>query len=102
MTKSLKNLWARFLFQDRGILPTKRLLFVFLLVSLMLTAAWSFSLAEILTIDGVFLLISLADLLFSPKKKELVFKRVLPEEIERGLSTDIKVEVHNQGNATIS
>jgi uncharacterized protein (DUF58 family) len=38
---------------------------------------------------------SLFDLRFSPNKKQLSFKRIIPNEIERGLSYHIKIEVRN-------
>lgn len=104
MTKSLKNLWGRFLFQDRGILPTKRLLIVFVILAIFLAAGLNAGLSwlEILTIDVVILFISLFDLLLSPKKKQLSFKRTIPLELERGLQTDVTIEVFNNGQTSLS
>jgi len=100
LTKSLKSLWARFLFQDRGILPTKRLLFVLLLSSLCLWIGtfWGISWLFIITANIVLFCISLLDLLVSPRKQQLSFQRTISEELERGLSTTVKVEVTNSSD----
>ncbi|CRK83200.1 DUF58 domain-containing protein [Neobacillus massiliamazoniensis] len=104
MTKSLKSLWGRFLFRDRGIIPTKRIMLVFGLLSLTLLVgavrgiSWGF----ILTINGLVFLVSLIDLLFSPKKNQLSFNRILPEEMERGLPYTIQLEVNNHSQHSFS
>ncbi len=38
---------------------------------------------------------SLLDLLFSPNKKEIILKRIIPEEMERGKSYAIQIEINN-------
>ncbi|MBM7655607.1 DUF58 domain-containing protein [Neobacillus cucumis] len=97
MTKSLKSLWARFLFQDKGILPTKRFLFVYLFISLVfmwgsiLGLSWAF----IITFNLLTICISLLDLLFSPRKQQLTITRMLPTELERGISYSIEIEISN-------
>lgn len=104
MTKSLKNLWARFLFQDRGILPTKRLMLIFLLLSLVLLIGTIFGIpwGFVITVDVAVLLVSLADLLFSPRKSELSFKRTISAEMERGIAYTVKLEVNNSSrHATV-
>ncbi|WP_235846855.1 DUF58 domain-containing protein [Neobacillus soli] len=104
MTKSLKNWWDRFLFRDSGVLPTKRLMLIFIILSLMLLigTAWDISWGSLITINiGVFFL-SLLDLQFSPKKKQLSFKRTLSEEMERGISYTGQIEVRNISNHPFS
>jgi uncharacterized protein (DUF58 family) len=97
LTKSLKNLWGRLLFQDRGILPTKRLLLVFLILSLglLIGTAWGISWGYIITVNIVVSIVSLIDLLYSPDKNQLFFKRTLSAEMERGISYPVVVEVRN-------
>jgi uncharacterized protein (DUF58 family) len=97
LTKSLKNLWGRLLFQDRGILPTKRLLLVFLILSLglLIGTAWGISWGYIITVNIVVSIVSLIDLLYSPDKNQLFFKRTLSAEMERGISYRVAVEVRN-------
>jgi len=104
LTKLLKSLWGRFLFQDRGILPAKRLLFVYLFISLILIMgtiiglSWAFvSIFNILILG-----ISLMDLLFLPSKQQLHFIRTLPKEMERGISYPIRIEVRNSSPYSIS
>ncbi|WP_246145562.1 DUF58 domain-containing protein [Bacillus rubiinfantis] len=98
MTESSKNLLARFLFQDKGILPTKRLVLLYLLLSLGVTiwvtgteVSWWY----IATINIIVLLLSLVDLFFSPKKTQLHFKRRVTDEMERGLVYPVTIEVSN-------
>jgi uncharacterized protein (DUF58 family) len=97
LTKSLKSWWARFLFQDRGILPTKRLLLVFLILSLGLGLGtiWEISWGFVIITNIIVLFISLTDLFFSPKKKQLFFQRLMAEEFERGISYTVKIKVQN-------
>jgi uncharacterized protein (DUF58 family) len=97
-------LWGRFLFQGRGILPTKRLLLIFLILSslLWIGTAWKISWGFIITVNiGVFF-ISLADLLFSPNKNQLFFKRSLSEEMERGITYSVGIEVRNSSQHSYS
>ncbi|MEH7415368.1 DUF58 domain-containing protein [Neobacillus drentensis] len=104
MTKSLKSLWARFLFQDRGILPAKRLLFVYLIISLvfiigaMIGLSWSY----VIIFNCLALCMSLVDLLFSPSKQQLNFNRTLPKEMERGIPYPIEIEVSNSSPYSLS
>ncbi|MCM3727468.1 DUF58 domain-containing protein [Neobacillus cucumis] len=104
MTKSLKSLWARFLFQDKGILPAKRLLFIYLIISVvfMLGMIIGLSWAYIITFNILALCISLLDLLFSPNKQQLTFNRTMPKEMERGISYPIEIEVCNTSPYSIS
>ncbi|WP_237389635.1 DUF58 domain-containing protein [Bacillus sp. USDA818B3_A] len=97
MTKLLKSLWARFLFQDRGILPAKRFLFVYLTISLLLVISSVFGLSWtfVISFNLLTVCISLLDLLFSPSKRELSFKRTIPKELERGITYPIDLEVSN-------
>ncbi|MGG1675409.1 DUF58 domain-containing protein [Neobacillus sp. NRS-1170] len=99
MTKSLKSLWARFLFQDRGILPTNRLLLLFFIFSLFLTLGsfWGvYSWGYVFFVNGFVFLVSLADLLFSPRKKQLFFSRSRSEEMERGINYSFKINIKNE------
>lgn len=104
MTKSLKNLWDRFLFRDKGILPTKRLLLLFLVVSfvLLLGMAWRISWANVITVNIIVLFVSLGDILLSPNKKRLILKRTLPAELERGITYPVQVEVTNHSQHALS
>ncbi|UOQ45032.1 DUF58 domain-containing protein [Halobacillus salinarum] len=100
MTRSFKTLWARFLFRDKGILPTPRLLLGLLAVSIVLIAAGAIGLSWlwIVAVDGAYILASLVDLLSSPKKKQLWMERMIDEELERGLSVEGKIKVGNRSD----
>lgn len=99
MTKLSKNWWGRFLFQDRGILPTKRLLILYAVLSLGLVIIGFFSAISwtaVLAVNLFLFLASLLDLTLSPKKDELAFNRELPERMERGLTNEVRVKVKNR------
>ncbi|WP_100011753.1 DUF58 domain-containing protein [Lentibacillus sediminis] len=96
--KSLKNLWERLLFRDRGIVPDVRLLILFLVFSagaVFLTVFADVSWVWLFVINGLLILLSLLDLLGSPRKRELSFKREMPDELERGLASDISITINN-------
>lgn len=97
MTKSFKALWDLFLFRDKGVLPTQRLLITFVVLSFISVglAVIGESWAVIVALDvGVFL-VSLFDLGLSPKKKEWTIHRDLEEEVERGREEEVRVSVQN-------
>ncbi|WP_164668686.1 DUF58 domain-containing protein [Virgibacillus doumboii] len=96
--KSLKNLWERLLFRDRGILPAKRLLVLFLIFSIGVTVLAAFSSVSwtwLFVMNGLLFFISLLDLLLSPKRKDLSLKREIPDELERGMTYSVQLEVTN-------
>lgn len=97
MTKSLKNLWDLLLFRDRGVLPTKRFLTLFILVSIGLITV-SFTEVKwllIVVVNGLFLIVSLFDLFLSPRAKQLSFTREISQEIERDSCEKITITVTN-------
>ncbi|WP_456273165.1 DUF58 domain-containing protein [Bacillus sp. AK031] len=98
MTQSLKNLWGRFLFRDKGILPTGRLVGALFVISLLLIGGtfWGLSWPEVITVNLLFLVASLLDLFFSPRKKELSVTRELPAEMERGLTYYAQVNIESR------
>ncbi|WML26583.1 DUF58 domain-containing protein [Neobacillus sp. OS1-33] len=104
MTKLLKSWWARFLFQDKGVLPTNRLLLVFLLLSIILCigTVWNISWGYVIAANIIVFVISLVDLLFSPTKKQLFFQRSVADELERGIPYTVKIEVQNSSVYPIS
>ncbi|MBW8349209.1 DUF58 domain-containing protein [Bacillus sp. IITD106] len=104
MTKSLKNLWDRFLFRGRGILPSGRLIIIFIILSfvLIVVSFRKFSWWYFITINVVVFLFSLIDLFFSPKRKELHFKRHIPDEMERNLSYKVQIEMTNRSKHSLS
>ncbi|MEK3889361.1 DUF58 domain-containing protein [Bacillus sp. FSL K6-3431] len=98
MTKSSKNLWGRFLFQGRGVLPTKRLLIAYLIISLafilfgdIFHISWGF----IIAMNIIVILASLLDVLYSPKKSQLSFQRTITKEMERNLAYIVQIHVKN-------
>lgn len=100
MSKSLKNLWARLLFRDKGILPSKRLLSLFLTFALAVTliTLLGISWMWVFILNGLFLLVSLLDLLYAPKKQQLTIHRTIPRELERGNAYTVQVAIHNHSS----
>ena len=97
MTKLLKSWWARFLFQDKGVLPTERLLLVFLFLSIILgiSTAWKISWGLVFSANLILFLVSLLDLFLSPSKRQLSFQRTISAELERGITYPVTIEVQN-------
>ncbi|HET7657835.1 MAG TPA: DUF58 domain-containing protein, partial [Bacillales bacterium] len=100
MIRSLKNLWARFLFQDRGILPSKRLLAMFFAFSFVLIGLSVFGLPWlwVFVINGLFIAVSLLDLLVSPKKNQMAFTRTITEEMERDQFYTVNIQIENRSS----
>ncbi|WP_440898183.1 DUF58 domain-containing protein [Amphibacillus sp. Q70] len=95
---SLRRLWARFLFQDRGIVPTKRLIYLVLACGTVLFAM-SFYRFDLIIYSGVALLIillSLFDLPLSPRRSQLKLARIMPEDIERHQQDEIQLTIINE------
>ena len=104
MTKLLKSWWARFLFQDKGVLPTKRLLLVFVLLTIVLgiSTVWEISWGLVLAANFIVFIASLLDLFFSPSKKQLFFQRTISGEFERGITYPVTIEVQNTSSYSFS
>lgn len=100
MTKSSKNLWARFLFQDKGVLPARRLLFSYGLFSIILLAlslvgiSWVF----LISTTVLFIFVSFIDLYFSPSRKSIEVVRDINGEMERGLDYQVTIAFHNHSD----
>ena len=97
MTKSSKSLWARFLFQDRGILPSRKFLIIYLLLSvaLLLLSLTDISWVFLISVNVLFILVSFFDLFFLPKRSEIQAIRRVTDEMERGLCYQMEIEFKN-------
>jgi len=71
------------------------LLFLVLTFALLIGTGWGISWGYVITINVVVFSLSLVDLLFSPKKNQLSFQRIIADELERGISYQVKIEVEN-------
>lgn len=100
MTTSLRRLWARFLFQDRGIVPTKRLIYLISGLGLILfvISFFRFDLIIFASVIVSVVLLSMLDLLRSPNRKELAIRRVIPEQVERYQREQISLIVTNRSD----
>jgi len=97
LTRSSKSLWARLLFLDRGILPSRRFLIIYLLLSaaLLILSFTEVSWVLLISVNVLFILASFLDLFFVPGRKELQAARHFPDEVERGLGVKAQVEIKN-------
>src|SRR5690606_8573352 len=99
LTKLLKSLWGRLLFQGRGIVPTTKLLFVYAslsLVIIVLGSLFSFSWMTIIALNIIILFCSLIDVLLIPKRREIIVTREIDKEIEREKIKNIQIHIENR------
>ncbi|GAE29696.1 cell division protein DivIC [Halalkalibacter hemicellulosilyticusJCM 9152] len=85
-------------------MPTKRLLFFFIVISVIFVILGFFGVSWVWIIigNGVVLLISLLDLLLSPNRKELNVSRQLDGELERGIAYQGKVVITNRSHYSVT
>lgn len=100
----MKSWWARFLFQDRGVIPTKRIVLVFLFLSIALgiSTIWGISRSLVIAANLILFMASLFDLFLSPSKKHLSFQRIVTGEFERGQTYPVTIEVQNASSYPFS
>lgn len=103
MTKSSRTWWDRFLFRDKGIIPTQRLLTCLFILAICLTAfsflnvSWPFY----FILNGVFLLGSLLDFFFLPKRGHLDCRRQIDNELERDQPFEVMLTIQNQSHVPV-
>ncbi|MFI8684371.1 DUF58 domain-containing protein [Rossellomorea sp. NPDC077527] len=104
MTKSSRSLLGRLLFQDKGILPTGRLLIGYLCYSgiLLVGSLFGLSWMWIMILNGLFIGLSLIDLTFSPSNKEVGVKRSIPDQMERGLEYKVDLTINNTSHRELT
>ncbi|MBU9710503.1 DUF58 domain-containing protein [Bacillus tamaricis] len=97
------NLWDRFLFRDRGIIPTKKLVILLGIWSVLLIILSFTEVSWIILISSsiAVLFLSMTDLMFSPNKKSIAMKRIVPNEMERGMTYTVTIEMENDSNHPI-
>ncbi len=95
---------GRFLFQDKGILPTNRLLITYMLFSglLLIGTLIGLSWPLIFILNGLFIAGSLFDLILSPSKKEVDVTRSIPDQMERGLEYVVHLKIKNTSSHAVS
>ncbi|MEH7345584.1 DUF58 domain-containing protein [Bacillus sp. JJ1532] len=78
-------------------MPTKKLVIIFFILSVVLLMGTVLNILwKFVIIVNIFVFsASLLDLLLSPNKKQIILKRIIPEEIERGKTYYIQIEVNN-------
>jgi uncharacterized protein (DUF58 family) len=81
-------------------LPTKRLLVIYILFSigLVLLASLDISWTMIVLSNFAFIALTMIDLLFLPKRHHISIARTFPEEMERGLSYEVKLAISNESS----
>lgn len=104
MTKSSKNWWARFLFQDKGILPSRRFILILILIAIFLfvLSFLGIHLQFVITVIAIIFLASLADLFFTPKRKDIHIERIMNVDLERGLNYTVKINIQNHSDFPFS
>ncbi len=104
MIKLFKTLYHQHLFRDKGILPTPRLLSLFLIISIPITLAsvWSFGWILFFALNIILLLASIVDLWFLFRRNQFACTRIIAAEIERGQPFRVVLQIANQSASTIS
>lgn len=69
---------------------------------LMLGTPWGIPWSFVTIVNVVVFGASFVDLAFSPRRNELIFKRTIVEEMERGISYTVEMEVRNKSKHTCS
>lgn len=103
MTKSSKTWWRRYRFRDKGVLPTPRLLWFFLIVTVPVLLAFvsGFGWIAFWVFNGVLLLASLLDIVLLPRRKQFSLIRERNEETERGCPFDLHLHLYNQSKVAV-
>ncbi len=103
MIKSSKTWWDRLLFRDKGILPTRRLLGIFVSLAILFVALAFLNLSwpAYFMINAVLLLASFLDLRLLPKPRDLSCQRVVAEELDRGQSFNMRITLANRSSFPI-
>ncbi|MFC4402126.1 DUF58 domain-containing protein [Gracilibacillus xinjiangensis] len=98
--KRFNNWWDRLLFRDRGIVPTERLLLLFLIFStlLLILSFWRFSWLFLGVTTFIVIFLSLLDIIFIPNRKEVTASRTLPAEMERYDKSTVSINIINRSN----
>ncbi|MBB6513178.1 uncharacterized protein (DUF58 family) [Gracilibacillus halotolerans] len=96
--KRFRRLLDRLLFRDRGIIPTKKLLYLFLALSgaLFLISFLFFSWILLGLAIVAVLGLTLFDLFYSPNRKDLEVHRDVPDELERFETELITITLENK------
>ncbi|MHB8126107.1 MAG: DUF58 domain-containing protein [Desulfitobacteriaceae bacterium] len=103
MIKLFKTLWHQHLFRDRGILPTPKLLWFFLIMAVPITLAcfWGFGWKLFFGLNITLALASLMDLWLLPRRNQLACNRSIEAEIERGQAFEVVLLIRNHSSSTI-
>ncbi|KYG34092.1 DUF58 domain-containing protein [Alkalihalobacillus trypoxylicola] len=103
MTKQSKRWWDRFLFRDKGFLPTKKLLVaftglsIFLIGGVFLGLTWPWIIALLM----LAFILSLFDFLWLPSKKEIDIQRKLLDKLERNIDYEVELTIVNKGKQPV-
>lgn len=103
MTKSSKTLWPRHLFRDKGILPTPKLISLFLCCAIPVSLAsyWGLGWQAFLIFNGALILASLLDLWLLPRRNQFVCLRSMKSDLERGQDFEASLQLTNNSKSTV-
>lgn len=103
MTKSSKTWWLKRPSHAKGILPTKRLmgLFLLLLIPITIASIWDYGWRAFFILNSLLFLLSLLDFMMLPRRKQIIGKRMVQKEVERGEAFQVRFHLKNQSSAPI-
>lgn len=98
MTKSSKTWWHRRPFHAKGILPTKRLmgLFLILLLPIAILSYWDFGWRAFFVLNSLLFVLSFLELFILPRRNQIHIHRVVSAEVERGQGFKVQLQLKNQ------
>jgi uncharacterized protein (DUF58 family) len=103
VTKSSKTWWLRRPYHAKGIVPTKRLMGIFLLLLVPITIAsfWGYGWRAFFILNSLVFLVSLIDFKILPHRNQIIGNRIVQDEIERGASFQVRIHLKNQSSVPI-
>jgi uncharacterized protein (DUF58 family) len=101
--KLSRTLWPPYLFRDKGILPTPKLIgfFISFAVPISIASIWGLGWLVFLGLNSVLILVSLLDLWLLPRRNQLVCLRSMKEDLERGQDFEVSLQLTNNSPSTI-
>jgi uncharacterized protein (DUF58 family) len=76
-------------------------LFLLLLVPITIASIWDYGWRTFFILNSLLFLLSLLDFMILPRRKQMIGKRVVQEEVERGESFPVRFHLKNQSSAPI-
>jgi uncharacterized protein (DUF58 family) len=100
--KLFKTWWQQHRFLDKGVLPTPKLLWLFLalVIPSTLAAVWNYGWIVFFSLNSMLILTSLVELWYLPRRNQFSCTRLIAAEIERGQPFEAALQLTNNSGST--